>query len=499
MIQSAVARIIPLGLAIVGAVLLLVWLGADAGSELTYRVPGTDGRPAKTADANEPIKIAGELSTFDGVPADLPGEWPRFRGPNFDAISTQDISLAKTWPPEGPKVLWSIDVGEGYAGAAILAGRVYMLDYDRESQADVVRCLSLQDGRDIWRYSYPVAVKQNHGMSRTVPAVTPEYVVTLGPKAHVTCLDSTTGEFRWMYNLVREFNTTVPGWYAAQCPLIEDGKVIIAPAGAPPDDAATVEPVGDVNDAQEATVAADGVLMMAVDCETGDIVWQTPNPDGWVMTHSSIVPMEFAGKRFYVYIGGDSKKGGVVGVSAEDGTVLWKTDQWKVRYNVPMPVVVGPDRIFLSAGYGQQERGCAMLRLTETDGTISAALEYVHPTAVFGSIQQSPIYYDGYIYGVRPDRQLVCLGLDGNIVWASTSANKFGRNSGPYAIVNGLLYVMNDDGVLTLVQASPTGYLPLAQAKVLDGRESWGPMAVASNRMIVRDTHRMICLDISEQ
>ena len=140
-----------------------------------------------------------------------------------------------------------------------------------------------------------------------------------------------------------------------------------------------------------------------------------------------------------------------------------------------------------------------MLRLTETDGTISTSLEYVHPTTLFGSIQQSPIYYDGYIYGVRPDRQLVCLGLDGNVVWTSTSANKFGRNSGPYAIVNGLLYVMNDDGDLTLVQASPTGYLPLAQAKVLDGRESWGPMAIASNRMLVRDTRRMICLDISEQ
>ena len=58
---------------------------------------------------------------------------------------------------------------------------------------------------------------------------------------------------------------------------------------------------------------------------------------------------------------------------------------------------------------------------------------------------------------------------------------------------------MNDTGTMTLVQASPTEYLPLAQAKVLDGRESWGPMAIASNRMIVRDTLKMICLDISEQ
>lgn len=489
--EAAVGKIIPVGLAVAGVISLFVWLGADAGSELTHRMGSTDGKPAEVVDANEPIKIAGELTTFDGVAADLPGQWPRFRGANFDAVSTQEISLAKTWPAAGPRVLWSIDVGDGYAGAVILAGRVYMLDYDVEAQADVVRCLSLQDGRDIWRYSYPVSIKRSHGtMSRTVPAVTPEYVVTIGPKAHVTCLDSATGEFRWMYNLVREFNTTVPDWYVAQCPLIDDGKAIIAPAGTVDDGKGIIAPVGDVN---------DGVLMMAVDCESGEIVWQTPNPDGWIMTHSSIVPMEFKGRRFYIYSGGDSKKGGVVGISAEDGSVLWKTDQWKVRYSVPMPVVVGEDRIFLSAGYGQQQRGCAMLRLTDNEGVISASLEYLHPPAVFGSIQQSPIYYDGYIYGVRPDKQLVCLGLDGNVVWTSTSANKFGRNGGPYAIVNGLLYVMDDEGEMTLAEASPRGYVPLAHAKVLDGHDTWGPMAIAGNRMIVRDTLKMICLDISEQ
>ncbi len=449
---------------------LYVWLSADAAVDLTERVRALQG-PTEQAIPDDigVVKIQGKLARFDGVPADLPGSWPRFRGPNFDAISTETIQPAKTWPAGGPQVLWSIEVGEGYAGAAVLAGRVYLLDYDQENQADVVRCLSLTDGKGIWRYSYPVKVKRFHGMSRTVPAVTDKYVVTLGPKCHVTCLDSVTGEFQWMFNLVREFHTKVPQWYAAQCPLIDDGKAVIAPAG--------------------------DILMMAVDCQTGQIVWQTPNPDGWMMTHSSVVPMEYNGKRFYVYCGGDHVKGGVIGVRAEDGSVLWKTDQWKVRFNVPMPVVIGPDRIFLTAGYGQTENGCMMLRLTETDGAITAQPEFLHPTDVFGSIQHTPVFYDGYIYGVRPDQQLVCLDLEGNVVWTSTSAHKFG--SGPYTIVDGLIYVMNDAGELALAQAGPAGYVELARAKVLDGHESWGPMAVASGRLIVRDTERMICLDIS--
>ena len=467
--ESVIAKMIPVGFAVIGVVLLYVWLSADAAIDLTERLPQADEAAQAVGDEGGIEQLKGELVSFDGVPADLPGAWPRFRGANFDAIGNVDAELARTWPADGPRALWSIDVGEGYAGAAILAGRVYVLDYDRENQADVIRCLSLEDGRDIWRYSYPVKVKRWHGMSRTVPAVTEKYVVTMGPKCHVTCLDSMTGEFHWMFDLVGQFNTKVPQWYTGQCPLIDEDKAIIAPAG--------------------------DVLMMAVDCQTGQIVWQTPNPDGWVMTHSSVVPMEFNGRRFYVYCGGDHIKGGVVGVSAEDGSILWRTDQWKVRFNVPTPVVIGPDRIFLTAGYGQYENGCMMLRLTEADGKISVESEFLHTTDVFGSIQQSPIYYDGYIYGVRLDEQLVCLDLDGNVVWTSTSAHKFGF--GPYTIVNGLIYIMNDSGELTLAQASPSGYIQLAQAKVMDGHESWGPMAVASGRLIVRDTERMMCLDVS--
>jgi len=467
--KQSIAGVIPVVLAVLGIALLYVWLSSDAAVDLTERIPSADDNTQTLQGDDSAVKIQGTLVKLDGAPADLPGAWPRFRGTNFNAISTEDISLARTWPANGPEVLWSIDVGEGYAGAAILAGRVYLMDYDRQGQVDVVRCLSLQDGKDIWRYSYPVKIKRDHGMSRTVPAVTDKYVVTMGPKCHVTCLDSMTGEFRWMFNLVREFNTTVPMWYTAQCPLIEDGRAIIAPAGT--------------------------VLMMAVDCETGETIWETPNPDGWVMTHSSIVPMEFNGRRFYVYCGGNQIKGGVVGVSAEDGSVLWKNEEWKVRFNVPMPVVVGDDRLFLTAGYGQYELGCAMLRLTETGGKITAQTEFLHKTDVFGTIQQTPIYYDGYIYGVRLDEQFVCLNLQGNVVWTSTSASKFG--TGPFAIVGSLIYLMNDTGELTLAQAGPSGYLALAHAKVLDGRESWGPMAIASGRLIVRDTQRMICLDIS--
>jgi len=463
--DSFVAKIIPIGLAVVGVVLLYVWLSADAAMDVTLRLPIAENIPPTPSDESGGGELRGQLIQFDGKPADLPGAWPRFRGANFDAISSEDITLAGTWPTDGPRVLWSIEVGEGYAGAAVLAGRVYVLDYDHENQADAIRCLSLADGKEIWRYWYPVKVKRNHGMSRTVPAVTDKYVVTLGPKCHVTCLDSVTGKFRWMLNLVKDFGAKVPPWYAGQCPLIEDGRAIIAVGG--------------------------DSLMMAVDCETGEIIWQSPNPRGWVMTHSSVMPTEFMGVRMYVYCG----SGGVVGVSAEDGSVLWETTEWKIRVaNVATPVVVGEGLIFLSGGYNA---GSMMLRLVQEDGAISARPDFRLEAEIFGSPQHTPIFYDGHIYGVRPDGQLTCLDLNGQVVWTSTSAHKFGL--GPYTIANGLIYVMNDSGVLTLAEAAPSGYVQRASVKVLEGPDSWGPMAIASGRLILRDLNRMICLDIAER
>ena len=455
---------------------LYFWLTSDAGWDLAERLPGGDGRPREGAAAGGG-KIAGRLQTFaaaDSVkihPAPTAAEsWPAFRGADRDGIYKGDVRLARQWPAGGPKALWSAEVGEGFAGAAVFAGRVYVVDYDRTGGADVIRCLSLEDGADLWKYSYPVKIKRNHGMSRTVPAVTDKYVVAMGPLCHVTCLDSATGEFKWMINLAGEYGSTPPLWYTGQCPLIEDGRAIIAPAG-------------------------KDVLMMAVDCETGEVVWKCPNPDGWVMTHSSITPVTFAEKRFYVYCGGDDVKGGVVAASAQDGQVLWRHDVWKVRTNVPAPVRVGEDRLFFSAGYGQTEKGCMMLRLVADGGEIRTETLFVHTAEVFSSMQQTPVFYQGYLYGVRMlDKQLVCMDVEGRIVWASGPA-QFGH--GPYMIADGMILAMDDDGVLRLAEATAAGYRQLAEARVLEGHEAWAPMALADGKLIVRDTTRMVCLDVA--
>ena len=180
---------------------------------------------------------------------------------------------------------------------------------------------------------------------------------------------------------------------------------------------------------------------------------------------------------------------------AEDGRLLWEYPDWKIAIaNVPTPVVAGDGRLFLSGGYNA---GAVMLQLKEDNGRIVPEPLYRLKPEVFGSPQHTPILYEGHLYGVRPDQQMVCLDLEGRVMWTSTPAHRFGL--GPYAIANGLLYAMDDEGLLTVAEASPTAFVPLAQARVLEGHESWAPMAFASGRLIVRDLTRMVCLDITAQ
>lgn len=457
-------KIIPAILIIVGVFLICSLMSIDRDQAMGPRLPGTDGSPDKRLSSQQPVKITGELTSFGGIGSKLTGSWPKFRGPNRDAISPEQFIPLIEWLDTGPRQLWQIDVGEGYAGAVVSKGRVYIIDYDRNNGADLIRCLSLDDGKDIWNYSYPVKVKRNHGMSRTVPVVTDDCLITIGPKCHVTCLDPNTGEFRWMIDLAQEYGTKVPPWYAGQCPLIDRDRLILAPGGEN--------------------------LMIAVGPLTGKVIWKSENPNGWAMTHSSITPIEFASKRMYIYCG----SGGVAGVSADDGKILWDTNKWKIRIaTVPTPIVVGDGLIFLSGGYNA---GSMMLKLNEQDGKITPEVVFRLDAKVFGSAQQTPIFYEGHIYGVRPDGQLVCLDLKGNVLWSSSTSYKFGL--GPYVIANGLIYVMNDDGFLTLAKAAPVGFEMLTQGQVLHGHDAWGPMAIASGRLILRDLTQMVCLDISK-
>jgi outer membrane protein assembly factor BamB len=367
---------------------------------------------------------------LDLAPVDSICDWPGFRGPRRDAICEAGARLVRQLPAGGLPVLWQIDVEEGYAAAAVRNGRVFVLDYDRQAQADTLRCLSLGDGREIWRNSYPVSISPNHGITRTVPALHEDVVITIGPRCHVACWDLETGQNRWLFSMVQRWGSEERQWYTGQCPLIDGDRLILAPCG--PDS-----------------------LLVALDYRTGEEIWRTPNPRGWKMTHSSVMPMEFAGQRMYVYCG----TGGTAGVAAEDGRLLWDETSWRENFATsPSPLVLPEGRIFLSSGYDSV--GSMFLQLEQQGDEIVARSAGQLDRRQFNSEQHTPIYFQGHVYGVRKHRggQFVCLDLQGNELWNS-GQDKFGH--GPYLIADDLLLIFGEHGELVAAEATPEAYRPV--------------------------------------
>ncbi|MDD2709815.1 MAG: PQQ-binding-like beta-propeller repeat protein [Verrucomicrobiae bacterium] len=454
---------LPAGVAVLGTVFLVLVFTHGRMPDLLERTPSMD-RPASGAETGAGVDLSGVLTPGNGNAMPVEGGWPGFRG-GRGGVSGEGTVLARSWGENGPPVLWSKSMGEGYAGAAVWKGRVYVMDYDQPAQRDVLRCLSLADGQEIWSRSYPNKVKRNHGMSRTVPAVNDEWVVALGPKCHVTCSHAVTGAHGWGLDLVRQFKTKTPPWYAGQCPLIDGGNVILAPGG------------GDV-------------LMMAVELAAGREIWRTPNPRGWQMTHSSVAVVEYEGEKMYVYCASD----GVAGVSAADGRILWDTTEWKVSIaTVPSPVPCGEGRIFFSGGY---DSGSLMMQLSRKEGKYEAAPLYRLDAAVFGATMQTPIFFGGCLYGVAPDGRMVCLGLDGRRKWDS-GTSRFG--SGPFLIADGLILALNDTGILSAMEARADAFKLVAQKRILNGHDAWGPLAISGGLLLARDLTTLVCVDLREK
>jgi outer membrane protein assembly factor BamB len=399
-------------------------------------------------------------------------DWPQFRGPERDNISAE-TGLLRSWPSQGPKVLWRISVCEGYAGAAIRDGRVYVNDYIAERKEHLVRCLSLADGKDLWQWSYPVEVRPNHGITRTVPAVGRTMVFSLDPKCRFHVLDAKTGKLIWQKNLVQEYKATIPGWYAGQNPLIDGDRVLIATGG--------------------------DALVIAFDQATGKEIWRTPNPGKELMSHSSLMPATLGGVKQYLYL---SMKN-LSGVDAADGKLLWSVPFSGRIVTVPSPVAIGDGRIFVTSGY---EAGSKMYQIERNSTGFTARKLYELTSAQFNSEAQTPILFRNHLFAVssKTRGRFTCLGLDGKVVWQSPVVAGDANASrtfdlGAFLLADGMFFALDGrSGILRLIEADTREYRELASAQILKGEDVWGPMALSDGKLIIRDMSQMVCLQVGK-
>jgi len=398
------------------------------------------------------------------LPAAQSGDWPQFRGPDRSGIS-RETGLLRKWPAAGPKLLWSVPVTQGYAGAAIVGGRVYHHDYDEAKSEWCVNCRSLAGGKLVWQFREAREIRPNHGITRTTPAVDGRFVCSLDPKAVLHCLDARTGNQIWRKSLVTEYQAAIPSWYNGQNPLQEANRIVVATGGA--------------------------AILAALDKATGKEIWRTPNPGQYAMSHASVMPAVLGGVRQYLY--GTLK--GPLGISAQDGKLLWEFPR---KFNVavaPSPVPVDDERVFMTASY---DAGCVMVRVRRTGGAFHAEPLFDMQNNEWNSEVHTPIVHRGHLFAVGKKKRglFTCLSLDGKQVWTSEGKASFGL--GGFLLADGMFLVMEGDtGRLRLIEASTTGYNELASAQVLAGQEVWAPMALSEGKLVLRDLTKMICLDVA--
>jgi len=451
----------------VSAVVLAVALAGCPKDEGTDETGQNDPPPG-------PVKTtSGGRTVPTGVASDDTDTWPQFRGANRDGIvsAASAAGLYRSFPAGGPKELWRIKgLADGYSGAAIHGGKVYFQDYDEDEARWMLRCHSLADGEEIWRWSYRRVIRPSHGITRAVPAVDEKYVFALDPKCKLHAFDAAKRTVLWSKNLVADYGADIPAWYNGQNPLIEEGRVVIG-------------------------VGGEKVLMTALNKADGKPLWETPNAGGHKMSHSSVMPATLAGRKQYVWC----TMKGLLGVDAADGKLLWEFP-WKADVAVaPSALPIGDGQIFMSSGY---KAGSVMIRVTR-DGEAFVAKEVFRKTyQQYRAECHTPVLWKGHLFAVLCDENnkkglISCLALDGKIAWQH-SGTTFGL--GGLLMANEMLYVMEGDtGTLRLMAANPAGYKELGSAGVLEAHEAWGPMAYANGKLILRGFNELVCIEIGDQ
>jgi outer membrane protein assembly factor BamB len=353
-------------------------------------------------------------------------------------------------------------LGAGFAGPAVSAGQVFILD--RADTKDILRCSGLADGKELWSFSYEAAGSFQIPGSRTTPTLTDKAAYIVGPLGHFHCVDRTTPQATWKKHLLDDFGGKLPTWAVSQSPLLYQDLVIVAP--------------------QSPTVG-----LAAFKSATGELVWKS-EPIG-PLSYCSPTLARLADVDQAVMI---SAKGTVSGFALTDGRLLWQYKGWSCGIPIASPVLIGDGRVFISGEYGA---GSVMLRITAVDGKFS--VQEVFKTQECMSQIHQALLYQGHLYansnGNKARDGFVCLDLDGKLLWKTGNSPNFERGS--MLLAGGMIFAVNGlDGTLALFEPSPELLKPLASAKVLEGKQAWAPLALVDGKLLVRDQRQLKCFDV---
>ncbi len=459
----AVLSVVGVALLAAAASIRSVEVTGDMGVVLAYRwQPTGDEALARHRQAVGTIPLSNLA-----LPSTTDEDMPAYRGIHRDGVVIGP-PLSQNWTDNPPLELWRQPIGGGYSQFAAVGD--FLVTLEQRGDREAVVCYDAATGRERWLHEYPAHFQEAMGGPgpRSTPTIDGDDVFSLGAEGELCCLDLLTGEVRWSRDLLPSDAPNLT-WALSSSPLVFGERVIVNPGG----------PEGDG--------------LMAVNRQSGETLWQRPGVEklreGATQNragYSSPALVTLNGIEQLLNFDG----WGLRSYQPDDGTLLWEYEfQNGPGVNVAQPVVLGDDRVFLAASYGE---GCRMIRTSFVDGSWSA------PEALWQNLNMrckftSPVLHEGFLYGLD-EGILVCLDPEtGERKWKQ---GRFGH--GQILLVNGQILILSESGELVLVDASPDAYREFSRRSALGSGKTWNPPALVRGRVYIRDHHEMAAFDLSQ-
>lgn len=393
-------------------------------------------------------------------------DWPTFRGPARTGVAP-DTGLLSSWPESGPKLLWDTEgMGRGYSSLAIADGRIYTMGDGlsiAEDSDEYLICVNQADGKVLWFSKTGPAWNSGQSSwqsSRSTPTVDQNHVFVMTAQG-VLIKFSTDGDEVWRKDIKQDFSgKKADGWGYSESVLIDGDLLVCTPGGS------------------ENT-------MIALNKNSGDLVWSCKRPEDRGAGHASIVISNVGGTKVYVQTTGT----GALGVRASDGKLLWDYEIQRTTAVIPTPIVKG-DLVFITAGYGT---GGALLRQVPTADSVT--VEEIYPTNPELQNKHGGVVLIGdFLYGDAGDRGTpFCAELtSGEIQWKSRGS---GKKSASVVAADGHIYFRYSDGTMTLVEANPEEFREVGVFKVPGSgeRPSWSHPVIVDGKLYLREGDRLLC------
>jgi len=403
-----------------------------------------------------PIALSVALAIFTAEFC-IAGDWPQILGPSRNG-KAQAEHLANAWPAAGPKLVWSREVGSGYAGVAVVGGKPVV--FHRVADSAIAECLDGRTGKPIWKNSFPThyvsTIAPDEG-PRCVPLVADGRVYLFGADGDTHCLALNSGRELWKRDLYQELHAPDGYFGAGSSPILDSGKLLI-------------------------NVGAPGAGIVALSPKTGETLWQATEE---AASYSSPIAMSLNGARHVIFV----TRLNVISLDPATGQVRFRFP-FGMRgptVNAANPLVFD-SYLFVTSNYGI---GARLSKLTPT-----GAQRVWESDDVLSSQYTTSIELDGHLYGIdgRQDAgvaRLRCVDAhSGKVVWTEE-----GFGTATLILADGKLLIMKTDGHLVLASPSPTKYQQLASSALFSDTVQALP-ALSDGFLYARDTRTLKCYDL---